>query len=110
MHALTTLIILIAKADELAFSGDFPVLPNDMSGLDLSGLDDSIKCWKIETYDRYPGFVRLRVCGKMNYNWKYKKYELNHTEFTNGYMSLNMDTIANAYFPIYIRNAWQEHR
>src|SRR6218665_721519 len=47
---------LIAQANELVFSGDFPVLPSD-----LSGLPDTIVCYKIEQYNRYPGFVRLRV-------------------------------------------------
>ena len=66
---------LISRADELAFSGDFPVLPSDMSGL-----ADTIECYKIESYHRYPGFVRLRVLGEMNYNWKYKKYEFNYKQ------------------------------
>src|SRR5688572_4239704 len=47
---------LIARANELVFSGDFPVLPSDMSGL-----ADTIQCYKIEPYDLYPGFVRLRI-------------------------------------------------
>ena len=81
---------LIARANELVFSGDFPVLPSDMSGL-----ADTIQCYKIEPYDLYPGFVRLRLLGKMNYNWKYKKYEFNETALTNYYVMMNMDTVAN---------------
>src|SRR6218665_3455294 len=73
---------LIAHSDELVFSGDFPVLPSD-----LSGLLDTIKFYKIEPYDRYPGFVRLRMWGEMTYNWKYrpKKYEVNRTAVRNVY-------------------------
>src|SRR6218665_3494614 len=61
---------LVAKADELAFSGECPVLPRD-----FSGLVEKIKGYKIESYDRYPGFVRLRFWGEMNYNWKFTRYE-----------------------------------
>ena len=71
------------ETDELAFVEDFPVLPND-----VSGLADTIECYKIEPYLRYPGFVRLRVLGKMNYNWKYKKYEFSHTTFQIDTLSL----------------------
>src|SRR6218665_1328199 len=52
---------LIIQADELVFSGEYhSVLPSD-----LSGLPEEIKCYMIEPYDRYPGFVRLRVLGDM---------------------------------------------
>src|SRR6218665_92711 len=50
---------LFARIDELAFSGDFPVLPSDMSGL-----ADIVNCLKIEPDDRYPGFIRLQVWGE----------------------------------------------
>jgi len=50
----------MARTDELAFSGDLPVLSSD-----LIGLADTIDCYKIETYHEYPGFVRLLVLGKM---------------------------------------------
>src|SRR6218665_1274063 len=64
---------LLCCTDGLALSGDLPVLPND-----VSGLLDTIEWLKIEPYyDRYPGFVRLRGFGKMNFNWKCKKYEFN---------------------------------
>src|SRR6218665_1584960 len=59
-----------ARTDEFAFSGDFPLLPTD-----LSGLAETIKCFKIEPYDKYPGFVRLRLYAEMNYNWLCKRYE-----------------------------------
>src|SRR6218665_3268591 len=36
---------LLCKADQLAFNGDFPVLPSD-----ISGLADTIHCFKIKSY------------------------------------------------------------
>ena len=62
--------LLMTCTDVLAFVEEFPALPND-----VSWLDETIKCCKIEPILSYPGFVRLRVFGIMNYNWKYKKYE-----------------------------------
>ena len=50
---------LVCHTDELVFSGEFPVLP-----CDLSCLADTVTCFKIEPYDRYPGFVRLKLLGK----------------------------------------------
>src|SRR6218665_1013451 len=79
---------LIAKVDELVVSGEFPVLPRD-----LSGLASTIKCFKIEQYDSYPGFVRLRLLGEMNYNWKFKKYEYNNTAVTERYVKPDLDII-----------------
>ena len=84
---------LVVQGDELAFSGDFPVLPSD-----LGGLADTIKCYKIEPYDRYPGFVRLREWGEINYNWKVKKYEINYTACTDRCESLNMDILCRPFF------------
>ena len=49
---------LLCNTDQLAFTGDFPVLPSDMSGL-----SDRIMFFKIEPYHKYPGFVRLRNIG-----------------------------------------------
>src|SRR6218665_554753 len=69
--------MLYAQTNELVFSGDSPVLPSDMSGL-----SETIECYKIEPYERYPGFVRLRYWGEMDYDWKYKKYEFNHAADT----------------------------
>ena len=82
---INNLDFLCAHTNELAFSEEFPVLPSD-----LSGLADTIKCYKIEPYDRYPGFVRLREWGEMNYNWKYKNYEYNYAAHTNRYICLNL--------------------
>ena len=55
------------NADELAFSGNIPVLPND-----VGGLADSIQCFKLEPYKRDPSFVQLLFVGKLKYNWKHK--------------------------------------
>src|SRR6218665_1921394 len=55
--------LLIAETDQLVFSGESPVLP-----VDLNGLPDKIKCHKIEQYEGYPGFVRLKCWGFVNYN------------------------------------------
>src|SRR6218665_1243637 len=63
---------MVCKANQLAFSCDFPVLPSD-----LSGLADEIDCYKVQSYPGFPGFVRLSVLGVMKYNWKHKKYEFN---------------------------------
>src|SRR6218665_1691156 len=76
---------LQSNADELAFSGNIPVLPND-----LSGVADSIKCYKIESYKRYPSFAQLIFVGVMKYNWKHKKYEFHHTALTNRYYTLDL--------------------
>src|SRR6218665_677229 len=83
--------VLVAQAGELVYSGAFPVLPSD-----FSGLADTIKFLKIEPYDRYPGFVRLRICGEMNYNWKFKKYEFYYTADTDRYVKIDMDIIRTA--------------
>src|SRR5688572_12778102 len=53
---------LICHTDQLAFIGDFPVLPSD-----VSGLSDRIMFVKIEQNQKYPGFVRLKKLGEMNY-------------------------------------------
>src|SRR6218665_60225 len=60
---------LTCRTDRLAFSGDFPVLPND-----ISGLADTIRCYEIESYDEFPGFVRFLYSGELKYNWKHKEY------------------------------------
>src|SRR6218665_632602 len=84
--------ILICSANELAFSGDFPALPSD-----ISGLSDTIECYKIESYHRYPGYVRLQILVEMIYNWKYKRYIFNLRDLTNSYKTLNMATLATEY-------------
>src|SRR5688572_18115571 len=61
---------LLYSTNQLAFTEDFPVLPNE-----VSGLADTITCFKVDPYLRYPGFVRLRELGKINYNWTYKNFE-----------------------------------
>ena len=74
---------LLCKADQLAFSGDFPVLPSD-----ISGLADTIHCFKIKSYPGIPGFVRLRYRGEMKYNWKHKEYKLNRNNNSDIYIKL----------------------
>src|SRR6218665_2336853 len=71
---------LIFETDELAFEGDLPELPYDENCL-----RDTIRCYKIEPYLRYPGFVRLRTMRKLKYNWRIKKYEFNSSTLINGY-------------------------
>src|SRR6218665_2523202 len=61
---------LQCMADELACFSDFPVLPSDRTGL-----ADTIECYKIESYQRFPGFVRIRFLCKIIYNWNHKRYE-----------------------------------
>src|SRR6218665_814971 len=80
-----------ARTDELVFSGDFPVLPSD-----LSGLAETIKCFKIEPYDRYSGFVRLRLYAEMNYNWICKRYEFNYLADTNDFAVLQLAYIRHS--------------
>jgi len=76
--------ILVSSADELAFSGDFPTLPSD-----VSGLPDIVKCYKIESYQRYPSFVRLLFSTEIVYNWKCKRYNFGRRGLTNSYKPLN---------------------
>src|SRR6218665_1809696 len=76
---------LQSNAHTLAFSGNIPVLPND-----VSGLADSIECFKIESYKRDPSFVQLLFVGKMKYNWKHKKYEFNQTALPKIHYALNL--------------------
>src|SRR6218665_1627418 len=44
--------VIIADTSQLAFSGDFPVLPSN-----VSGMADTIQCYQTKPYKRYPGFV-----------------------------------------------------
>ena len=76
---------------ELAFEEDFPVFSQD-----VSVLADAIKCYKIEPYPQYPGFVRLQVLGNMNFNWRYKIYEFRHTALSSRPGYLWFDTNATA--------------
>ena len=84
----TPMDTLLWKVNALAFIEDFPVLPND-----VSRLDDTIKCLKIEPYRDYPGFVRLRVFGKLNYNWKCKKYAFSYSILPNEYIRFDLDAL-----------------
>src|SRR6218665_2544231 len=60
---------LTCMANHLIVSDGVSVLPTD-----LSGLIDTIECFQIESYQGYPGFVRLRILGELKYDWKYKQY------------------------------------
>ena len=66
----------------------------------MSGLGGTIKCYRIEEYDRYPGFVRLRHWGQMEYNWKHKRYELEHTVNANRsiYGVVDVDSLEDYYY------------
>src|SRR6218665_674197 len=75
---------LLCRADQLAFDGDFPVLPTD-----ISGLADTIHCFEIKSCRGIPGFVRLRVLGEMKYNWKHKEYKLNRNINPNIYAKMD---------------------
>jgi len=83
---------LVSDAGELAFSGDFPVLPSD-----VCGLADMVQCYKIEPYQRYPGFVRLRISAKMVYNWEYKRYRFNRIDLENRLTTRTIATCATEY-------------
>src|SRR6218665_1775165 len=84
--------ILMCRADRLAFSGDFPVLPSD-----ISGLADAIHCYEIEPCHGIPGFVRLRDFGEMKYNWKYKEYKLNRNIDPDTYIKRDITQNLNSY-------------
>src|SRR6218665_3858104 len=84
--------ILMCRADRLAFSGDFPVLPSD-----ISGLADAIQCYEIEPCHVIPVFVRLRDFGEMKYNWKYKKYKLNRNIDPDTYIKRDITQNLNSY-------------
>src|SRR6218665_1383819 len=79
---------LIAHTHEIAISGGFPLFPSD-----LSVVVDKINYLKIEPYDKYPGFVQLRICGEMNYNWIRKSYEFIHTPYTDTYAVIDLDSM-----------------
>src|SRR6218665_969562 len=85
---------LIALAYELVIDENLSVYPGDRSGL-----AETVICYKIEPYDRYPGFVRLRIGGEMTFNWECSKYDFNLTANTNspGYAVLDLENLANRY-------------
>src|SRR6218665_3908627 len=60
---------LVCETDELACIDNSPVLPSD-----ISGLAEKIRCYEIESYNEFPGFVRLRVFCEIKYSWKHKEY------------------------------------
>ena len=84
---------LICNADELAFTEDIPVLPDD-----VSGFLDTMNCSQILPYPDYPGFVKLRSSGKMIYNWNCKKFEFQQACCTSQFLRIAMipDTSASA--------------
>src|SRR6218665_622481 len=81
---------LVFSGNELDFNGDYSVLPSD-----LSGLADAMECYKIESYKRYPGFVRLRILGGIVYNWECKKYEFFDACTPNYFISADLAKAAN---------------
>src|SRR6218665_3510154 len=78
---------LKCHANTLAFTGELPVLP-----IDIRGISDRIFCNKLEPYHESPGFVRLRFIGVMQYNCKYKKYELEHFFHPKAYSTFTLTT------------------
>lgn len=82
---------LTCSTDRLAFSGEFPVLPND-----TSGLADMINCCEIESCHKFPGFVRLRDSGELKYNWKHKKYTFNRNIHQSDYLYKYVNNISEA--------------
>src|SRR6218665_2958104 len=83
---------IVCRADRLAFSGDFPVLPRD-----ISGLADTIRCFEIESNRECPGFVRLLDWGEMKYNWKHKVYKINRKINPDSYTLLDRIGALNKY-------------
>src|SRR6218665_977052 len=81
---ITDIDFLFCRADRLAFSGDFPVLPSD-----LSGLADKIDCYEIKPCHGFPGFVTLQDWGEMKYNCKHKEYKLNRNINAEIYMKID---------------------
>src|SRR6218665_405538 len=92
---------LTCSTDRLAFSGDFPVLPED-----ISGLADTIKCCEIESYEEFPGFVRLRSSGEMKYNWQSKEYTFNRNIHRSAYLCISRNISKNSY-PHTLENKWR---
>src|SRR6218665_308955 len=86
--------LLIYSIADMVFTTDgIPVLP-----LNVSDLSDTIDCYTIESYRKYPGFVRIRVLGKMHYNWKCKNYEFSHTTSQSIYLSTPQHSTAKKSF------------
>lgn len=70
----------------MAFIEDSPQLLND-----VCDLADTIECYKIVPYHKYPSFVRLRRLGNMNYNWRQKCYEFSPTPIPDWYIKTVYD-------------------
>src|SRR6218665_1402972 len=87
---------LYCRNDELAFSGDFPMLRGD-----ISGLADTIDCYEIESHYAFPGFVRLRVLGEMKYNWKHREYRLIRNTNPGVYENRDRTYLLSSYMEIY---------
>src|SRR6218665_2290759 len=81
---------LFSNPNMMVFTEDFPVLPDYAHYL---AAIDSFQCLKIEPHLKYPGFVRLRYFGEMNYNWNYKKYEFSPVHLPHTCISIEMATI-----------------
>src|SRR6218665_3637585 len=83
----------MCSTDRLAFSGEFPVWPND-----ISGLADTIECYEIKAYDEFPGFVRFLDSGELQYNWKHKEYTFNRYIYTGAftYLCLSINILKNS--------------
>src|SRR6218665_281240 len=80
---------LIWNASVLAFIDHIPGLPND-----VSRLNDTISCLKIEPCKKYPGFVRLRCIGDLNYDWTCKEYVFSPEPFQNIYLKFDLHSIS----------------
>ena len=74
----------------MAFIEDSPQLLND-----VCDLADTIECYKIVPYHKYPSFVRLRRLGNMNYNWRQKCYEFSPTPIPDWYIKYMTDDLSN---------------
>lgn len=66
---------LESNDSRLAFDYDYePQLPPV-----FAGNSDSIVCFRMKPYSRYPGFFRLKEIGKLLFNWQSMKYEFSRT-------------------------------
>src|SRR6218665_1555168 len=88
--------------DALVFTSEWPVLPYD-----LRHIDDSIDCLLMESYVDYPAFVRLRLLGKVKYNWERKEFQfikskvcsILDTQELEVSVTVNNDTLCNRVGP-----------
>src|SRR6218665_2902747 len=84
---------IYSTVNQMVFTEDCPVLPDY-----VHYLSDCFHCFKIEPYLSYPGFVRLRNLGEMNYNWKKKTFEFSRptTHLPNACINLQMAAISDS--------------